>query len=325
MAGLVKNVKLACQRLGIVGQSGLVAVSGGADSVALLRLLNQMNPGQLAVGHFQHHLRGEESLADEQFVRQLADQLGLPFYRGEALVRQLAAGQNLEAVARKLRYEWLASVARQSGSVWVATGHNADDQAETVLHRILRGTGIAGLTGIAPERELDAGVRLVRPILEVSRSEIVEYLSAIGQLFREDSSNQDRQFTRNRLRHDLLPLLKNYQPDLVRGLCQLAEQATTVNRYLNSQADRLLAEAELPRAEAVVVLKTAVLLAQPDLVCELFRRVWLREGWPSGGMTYRHWQRLVSVTNGELPTAEFPDGVVARRVGQVLQLYRRKG
>ena len=128
---------------------GVVAVSGGADSVAMLRGLVEVGVSGLVVGHFNHRLRGEESDADEAFVRELAETLGLPCHVGSADV--LAAGGNLEATARQLRYDWLTSL----GRTWVATGHTADDQAETVLHRLIRGTGITGLRGIAQARPLD--------------------------------------------------------------------------------------------------------------------------------------------------------------------------
>ena len=135
--------------------AGIVAVSGGADSVALLRALHAEGFGPLVVAHFHHGLRGAEADTDAAFVRELASALGCQFELGEADVR--AAGGNLEATARRLRYDWLAGVAAATGAEWVATGHTADDQAETVLHRLVRGTGLRGLRGIAPVARMGGG------------------------------------------------------------------------------------------------------------------------------------------------------------------------
>src|SRR5262249_25956730 len=122
-------------------------------------------------------------------------------------------GANLESVAREARYGWLAEVAREAGAGWVATGHTADDQAETVLHRLRRGTGLRGLCGIPVRRPLAPGIEVVRPLLRVTRAQVLNYLRALGQDFREDRSNSDPRFTRNRIRHELLPLLaEHYNP-----------------------------------------------------------------------------------------------------------------
>lgn len=133
-------------RPGWTGELGVVAVSGGADSVALLRALVDCG-GRVAVGHMNHELRGEESDGDEAFVVELAGRLGVPVRTHR--VNVAALGGNVESTARTVRYEWLTSVANELGADWIATGHTADDQAETVLHRLIRGTGLQGLRGIA--------------------------------------------------------------------------------------------------------------------------------------------------------------------------------
>jgi len=145
-----RAVENAVRRFGAAGP-GVVAVSGGADSVALVRALHAASPGPLTVAHFHHGLRGADADADAAFVRDLAAHLGLAFRLGGADVA--AAGGNLEATARRLRYAWLGEVAAEVGAAWVATGHTADDQAETVLHRLVRGTGLQGLRGIAGGEE----------------------------------------------------------------------------------------------------------------------------------------------------------------------------
>ncbi len=206
----------------------LAAVSGGADSVAMLRALVAVKPpgdGRLVVGHLNHRLR-EDADADERFVAELSGRLGLECCCGRLEPASLTeAGRGLEAAAREARYRFLRTTAERLGARYVACGHTADDQIETVLHRILRGTGIAGLAGM-PAARLSEAVTLVRPLLGARRSELLEYLDRIGQPYRQDRSNLDRRFTRNRLRHDLLPhLAEHYNPAVGDALLRLARLA----------------------------------------------------------------------------------------------------
>src|SRR5260370_36490025 len=213
---LLEQVRSRLARLSGLPSSLVVAVSGGADSVALLRALLKLTPNtDLIVAHMNHGLRGAESDADESFVRALHAELAakgavrLQFRCERCNMGEiaLAEGANLEAVARRERYRWLAEVAASAGVAHVATGHTADDQAETVLFRLLRGAGLQGLRGIAARRNLRPGVELIRPLLSVTRRQVLEFLRDIVQPFREDRSNADLRFTRNRIRHELLPQL----------------------------------------------------------------------------------------------------------------------
>jgi tRNA(Ile)-lysidine synthase len=296
--------------------SGVVAVSGGADSVALLRALHSLYPASLTVAHINHRLRGEESDADDDFVRQLAGQLALT-YRVKAIdVGEMAEGANLEATARQVRYEFLAEVAASAGAAWIATGHTADDQAETVLHRLIRGTGLQGLRGIARRQS-----RIVRPLLTVTRAEVIEYLSSLNQTFREDSSNLDPRFTRNRLRREVLPLLKTFNPALVTALGQIAAQAGEAFELLEAEAASWVSDVELPRAGNRLILDaTKFASAHPYRIRELLRLLWQREGWPVTDMTADHWSRLVAVAQGNLTAADFPEGISARRIDKVVQI-----
>jgi len=286
--------------------SGLVAVSGGADSVAMLRAFAELGM-PATVGHVNHQLRGAESDGDEAFVIELAAQLNLHCLTKRVV---LPAG-NLENAARTIRYETLTEFAVQSQCQWIATAHTADDQAETILHRLIRGTGLTGLRGIAEVRGL-----ITRPLLNVSRAEVLEYLQHLNQPFRTDSSNADLGFTRNRIRAELVPLLKTFNPQIVDVLGRVAEQAHEAVERLDSQADQLLAAAELPRAGNVLVFDVNVLsLAPPAVVRDLFRRVWQRESWAVDGMTHAHWHRVAALTVGD-----YPAGVTLKRVGRVVQL-----
>jgi tRNA(Ile)-lysidine synthase len=206
----------------------------------------------------------------------------------------------------------------------VATGHTADDQAETVVHRLLRGTGLRGLRGIARRRPLAPGVELVRPLLEVTQAEVLAYLEAEGQPFRSDRTNADLGFTRNRIRRDLLPrLAQEYNPAVVDVLCRLAAQAEEVFREEEADARALLAAAERPRAGALVVFDRSTLAGAPRrLVREAFRQVWERESWPLGEMGFDHWERLVAVAFGGAEAVDLPGGVRARGRGRVVQVGR---
>ncbi len=317
----------------LLDSCGLVAVSGGPDSVALLHLLNeQRSQGRIArllVGHVNHQLRGDESDADEAFVQQLAEGANLACRTTRIDVHAIAGRErdNLESIARRERYAWLAQVACAEGAAWIATGHTANDQAETVLFRLLRGSGIDGLRGIAECRPLDEGVALVRPLLGVRRHALLDYLHRNQIPYRIDSSNQDLGFARNRLRLELLPLLQqHYSPGVVEVMCRLAEQAQEWSTEINAEAERLRREAELPRAGAMLVFSTERLHRAPvNLVRQMFRRVWEREGWPMGDMDFGRWQRLVEIASGHCPAGDLPGRIHVRRVRHVVQIFPFQG
>jgi tRNA(Ile)-lysidine synthase len=309
----------------------VIAVSGGADSVALARaavLARSRGTCKLVLAHLNHRLRGGESDADEAFVVALAAQLpevAVCCARIDVAGEAARSGENLEATARAVRYDWLAKVARERGIAHVATGHTADDQAETVLHRLLRGAGLQGLRGIAARRPLAPDVELVRPMLGVTRAEVLAFLQALGQPFREDSSNRDLRFTRNRIRHELLPLLASqYNSAIVKILGRLAEQADEAFREEEAAAAALLAEAELPRAGRQIVLNAARLAAVPARdVRALLRHVWERENWSRDAMGFEAWQRVTAVARAEAKAVDLPGGIHACHRGRVVVLGPR--
>jgi len=297
---------------------GVVAVSGGADSVALLCILQTLYPASLTVAHINHQLRGEESDGDEAFVRELAAKLALPCRVKVVNVAAMASGENLEATARKVRYEFFSELAVEVGAGWIATGHTADDQAETILHRLIRGTGLQGLRGIAHQQSV-----IIRPLLAVARADVLEHLASLNQPFREDSSNADPRFTRNRIRHELVPLLKTFNPAIVSTLGQIASQAAEAFELVEADSKRWAKEVELPRAGDRLILDATKLVdAHPYRVRELLRFLWQREGWPTTDMTADHWTRLVAVAHGNLTAVDFPEGISARRAGKVVQIGR---
>ncbi|MFH1744325.1 MAG: tRNA lysidine(34) synthetase TilS [bacterium] len=210
--------------------SGIVAgVSGGPDSCALLLALHTLAKDldlKIRVAHVNHGLRGADSDEDERFVKRLAAELDLPFHRKKILIAHRAAekGENLEATARTERYAFFGRLARRYRCCVIATGHNLDDQAETVLHHIVRSSGIEGLSGIAPVWTIQ-NCKIVRPLLQVKRAEILRFLQAAGRSFRTDESNLDTALTRNYLRHEILPKLERINPNVREALGRLAEIA----------------------------------------------------------------------------------------------------
>jgi tRNA(Ile)-lysidine synthase len=220
-----------------------VGLSGGADSVALTRALRERSKELglvLSVAHLHHGLRGAEADGDLEFARGLAAELGLPFH--EARVDAGAAakehGETIEEAARRLRYRWFRELMASGEVEAVATAHTRDDQAETVLAKFLRGAWTEGLSGIHPVVEFAEG-RILRPLLGTMRTEVEAYLGALGQGWREDSSNRHLTFTRNRIRHELLPLLEGWNPRLREHLAQMAELARDEEAWWTAEVARV--------------------------------------------------------------------------------------
>ena len=240
--GVLRAVAEAIRRDRLIGEKDavLVAVSGGADSVALLAALAALGAPdrRIGVGHVNHHLRGKHSDGDQRFVERLAADFGCEAYVAD---EPLSGSANLEERARERRYAALHAMARREGFRAIATAHTLDDQAETVLHRLLRGTGGAGLAAIARDR----GDGVIRPLLDVSRAEILEFLRRRGLSHRTDRTNASARFTRNRLRHRVLPVIeREINPAAKRALARLAELSLEDERSLEEAASRLLGSVE---------------------------------------------------------------------------------
>jgi tRNA(Ile)-lysidine synthase len=256
---LVERVAWTIDRYHLLprGQGVLVAVSGGLDSVCLLSLLRRLAPGKgvrLTVAHLNHGLR-PEAQQEAHFVQALCARWGVPCHCGSDDVRAMASERqvSLETAARQARYTFLASLARRLGIPTIAVGHHADDQAETVLLHLLRGTGLLGLGGMRPLSRLDdeleepgakrapgdEPLRLIRPLLGVSRSELEAWARARGIEAMEDGSNADTVFIRNRIRHQLLPLLENYNPSIRKVLGRTAESLAGDYQLVEQTVDRI--------------------------------------------------------------------------------------
>ena len=272
-----------------------VAVSGGADSIALLYALVELAPRwnlRLSVAHFDHQLRGEESCADADFTAEMAAKFGLPFHleRTAVACAARASRDNLEQTARRLRRAFFARL-RSEGSVdLIATGHTQSDQAETVLFRLLRGTGMTGLAGILPA----TAEGLVRPLLDVTREDVREWLTALGVSWREDSTNSDRAFRRNRIRLELLPALqRDWNPALAVALAQLGEIAAEEESWWRSEIARVAGEliSEEPRL-GLLINAPRLSGLHPALARRMLRFVVERAKGDGRRISFRHIEAL---------------------------------
>lgn len=311
----------------------LVAVSGGADSTALLfgavRAADQLRI-EVRAAHLNHKLRGDASDDDAHWVERICDRLNVPLEIDSADVGARAERDSagLEESARRVRYEFLEDAARRVNCAHVAAAHTADDQAETILHQIIRGTGIAGLRGIARTRPLGDGVALVRPMLDLKRCDARDYLQSLSESFREDATNLDESFTRNRIRRTLIPILEeDYNPKVADALLRLGRQAGDVQDAVESIANAAL-DCALEHCDASTCrLNGARLRELPThLVREVLTLVWKRSEWPRQRMGYAEWNRLAALAtcDEESGPINLPGGVDATRRGELLVLNRRE-
>ena len=305
------------------GDKLLAAVSGGADSVALASVLDAFSQDaelalEWAIVHINHRLRGAEAERDEDFCRSLARKLGVEFLAKQAEVQKLQQeeGGSTEAVARRERYRLLGEAALEYGASKVALGHQADDNVETILHRIFRGTGLHGLAGIPVRRQLleSPSVEIIRPLLGVSGGEILEYLRALGQNFCEDSTNSCERHTRNWIRHSLLPELElNVNPSVRENILRLAGHAADADAFLLENVDDAIGSIplEVEDGEAWVDAGALAALAPPvraGVVSEIVSRV----GGPEQGLLSAHHSAIASLLESGAGEVCLPGGLVSR-------------
>jgi len=266
------SVKLYSEAYGMLpaGTRVLCAVSGGADSVALLHVLCSLPELTVLCAHFNHCLRGEESDRDEQFVEELCKKLGVPCFTGRSDVAAYAAAEGLgiEIAARRLRYAFLQETAEAQSCGRIATAHNADDNAETLLMHLLRGSGLKGLCGIPPVRG-----NIVRPLLNVPRSEIEEYLTEHALPHVEDSSNESDAYTRNRIRHQVMPLLRVMNGNVSGAFGAAAELLREDEQYLSDLAEAFLSE----NREGNTLLVSGLLELPKPVAMRVLRNMFVRD------------------------------------------------
>ncbi len=311
---------VSSQKLLEPGDQLVIGVSGGADSLCLLHLLAQLRPKldlTLHAAHLDHQLRGSDSTADADFVRHIAAEWNVPITVESVDVAAIAASkkQGIEETARQERYSFLGRVASRSGITKVAVGHNADDQAETVLMHLLRGSGLDGLRGMAPSAPFpltSTNLTLLRPLLNVPRSDIDDYLVEQDLLPRLDRSNLDLTYLRNRLRHQLLPLMEEISPRIGRRLGQLAELAAADLKVLENALDDVWDVLILDGPRRSVTLDRAAWRALPlGLRRRTLRRALVQLSGSLEGISFSHLEaaRRLAETGSSGAESTLPQGI----------------
>jgi tRNA(Ile)-lysidine synthase len=255
-------------QLVVQGQSVLLAVSGGVDSMVMLHLFSRLREQlrlRLSIIHINHQLRGEESMGDEKFVMEMSDFYHIPFYCERINVTSYAHDLKLskQLAARMLRYNSFEQVRLKINADAVATAHHADDNAETVLLNIVRGTGIHGLAGIPPKRESGC---IIRPLLFATRKEISTYSEKEGVKYRNDSSNLSLAYRRNELRHNILPMLQKHNPSIIPTLNHIADVMQGVNQKMRRIVDKTIHSIIQIDTQNSLKLNIKKLKSEPDFI-----------------------------------------------------------
>ena len=318
----------AARRLIPHGSTVVCAVSGGADSMAMLGGLHAVNKMRrcgwtLHVAHLDHGLP-HDSEGMMAFVRRAAEALGLPCTTDVADVVALsrASGRSVEDMGREVRYAFLHQVARQIGAAVVAVAHHADDQAETVLHRILRGTGLRGLAGMPDRRPIEQGsaIQIARPLLAMRRFDFAAYLQRRGIEFMHDATNDDvLAATRNRIRHDVLPQIqKTINPNVVAALVRLAEQADRAGRAIRALAETALRDIRIGSGDEETCLDVTAFARLPRaLQTEIVVMVVEQSGSGMRGLGNERIEAVAdaAIGDGRYRRIELPGGVLVERRG----------
>ncbi len=322
----------------------MIGVSGGPDSVALLDFLagyrarDGVPAGCIIAGHVNHGLRGDESEEDAAFVEELARRLGVRFMtsRIDPVARQRERGESLEEAARKLRYTALRRMAAEAADnghgaggarvARVAVAHTADDQAETVLLRLIRGAGITGLSGMQPHRKIH-GIEVVRPLLTTTRRQVLDYLARRGLKYREDSTNRTTDPRRNFVRLELLPRIRTMNPSIQTTLLRESARFAEVDAYLAEEAQRALSSVVLTRERGKIELDAAALLLYPEFLRKYIFRYVLRElNEDILDLSTAHINALHSLLISHRGrSADMPMGIRVRRERRALVFTKREG
>lgn len=329
MLAMIEKIKQTIKRYGLLKQNEkvIVSLSGGPDSTALAVTLAQIAPSmglELLVAHFNHGLRGREANGDEREARRLAKKLGLSFVSGKMEQTTVPKGLSPEDFYRRERYRFFNEVAKSHHIGKIALGHNLQDQAETVLLHLLRGSGLEGLKGIMPLRD----GKYIRPLIEVSREEIISFLDQADIDYRKDSSNQNKLHLRNRIRLELLPYLKNeYNPKIDETLAQMAEILGEENKFIKEYVDKALKSTCIKKQKNKIVLNIEYvcmlpLAIQRRLLKELLENFSLQKN----GITFLHINSIAKLMHNSESGRKIclPSGIEARREYENLILERSR-
>ncbi len=325
LAALAKSI----QSFSLGGRRILVGVSGGGDSVALLHglvALVDQERLQLVAAHLNHGIRGAAAAEDAAWTAALCQRLDIPLVLESADVPAYAReqGLNLEEAARDMRYRFFERAAGAANCSHVAVAHTADDQVETVLHHLFRGTGLAGLQGMPATRPLARGIMLARPLIGFYRSQLLAFLESIGAEFRTDESNFDQARTRSRIRNEALPeLVRILGPQILEAVRQTADRVRDVQATIAELAAELLEKSLEDQSPDLVRLNADVLTAQRrHIVREAFVLLWKRQNWPRQAVGFESWDRLWRLIQ-EGGTVTLPGHIDATRRGKLIVVRRR--
>ena len=317
----------------------LIGVSGGPDSVALLSLIyntSRINPpyAEIFIAHLNHSIRGRESDEDEQFVNTLAEKYGVSLIAEKKDIIEIARERkiSLEEAARDERYRFFESAAEKAGANVIAVGHNADDNAETVLHRIIRGTGITGVSGIRPKRKLTpiSTIILVRPLLFTWRKDITAYLEEENLSYRVDSTNIEKDKLRNRIRMELIPHLEeNYNAKIKKSLAMLGETALQNSDYLEAKAKALFEDVLINREVSLeaAVLDINKLIESPQILQQMIiKEAIVRLDIPLKKLSNKNYKDILNTLNSKKTSAinVVKEYLNVRREGNELHLSKNR-
>lgn len=321
---ILKKVKQTLQNHGLVrnGDRIVVGVSGGPDSVTLLCILKSLSKEfklNLFVAHLDHMIR-HDSYEDAEFVVKLAKKLNLPIFTARVNVRKLADKGSIEEIARNARFEFFFKVAKKVKADKIALGHNLDDQAETVLMRILRGTGLYGLAGILPKRMI-CGFQIIRPLIEVRRRDIQSYLNRRGIRARLDLTNREEVYFRNRIRNELIPMLeKKYNKNIKEILANMAQTAGSDYDYLICASGRVSKRLK----NRIQIDKLARL--HPSIRRLILRSLYSGLKGDTRRLTYQHIREIedLALVRPVNSIVDLPKGISVKKSKKSLRFYRRK-
>jgi tRNA(Ile)-lysidine synthase len=306
----------------------LLAVSGGADSTALLHVTAVLKtegvlPVEICCAHINHQLRGAESQRDEGFVVSQCRKLNLPVFTKQIDVKSYSRAKKLsiETAARELRIDALLEIAARQNCTCIATAHQKNDNAETILQRLSRGTGFRGLCGIWPAKQFTGGIRFVRPLLCASRDEIIQYLNSRNLEWCTDRTNKDCAYKRNYIRHRLLPTLqKDCAGDLVEQLAGLAQPARGFYWLVCKAADNVWPDVATVADQSVTLDSVKLSAQQPEVKIEIVRRAILLLDCGEREITEQHYENILRLSNGD--KLQLPEGVEVFRRGGTIAFCR---
>ncbi|MCP4682412.1 MAG: tRNA lysidine(34) synthetase TilS [Desulfobacterales bacterium] len=314
----IKKFKHTISRYSMITRNDhiVVAVSGGPDSVCLLSVLHELKDElgiELITAHLDHGLRPQEDADETRFVESLANALELPFVTEKADSGIKTQKGSLEEKARDIRYQFLEDVKKRHSAQKIALGHTLNDQAETVLMRLLRGSGPSGLSGIPPCRD----ATIIRPLIQVSRADVLSYLESKGLKYVTDSSNLETRFLRNRIRSHLLPQLEEYQPRIIEVLGQTSEIMRRDEQWLNKEAKKWLGNKSENRDDGSIQIHLSSFRDIPDALKDrVIRQALNATGGTLRRISSRHIDAVNQMAMGSKPQAlvNLPNGLIAKRV-----------